>query len=256
MRDARHDYTELDRLLKIQSETPPALAPCPNLTLRQSSFPATLDIDSEEAAMIAHRLRYSILAVAGLLLTAGNASAHHVMGGRMPSTFAEGLLSGIGHPIIGADHLAFLVGLGVAVGIGGLSLVTPLMFLIAMACGVAVHVAAVNIPGAELIVALSALAAGALLATGRSIHAGWWMALFVVAGFFHGYAYGESIYGAESTPLAAYLAGLVAVQAVLTIGVAFITRALWQSKLAPRLAGAAIGGVGFAALVAHIIPAP
>jgi urease accessory protein len=211
---------------------------------------------SEEAAMIVHRLRYIVLAVTGLVLTAGNASAHHVMGGRMPSTFTEGLLSGLGHPVIGADHLAFLVGLGIAVGIGGLSLLSPLLFLVAMACGVAAHAAAINIPGAELIVALSVLAAGAILATGRLIHASWWAALFIVAGFFHGYAYGESIYGAESTPLVAYLAGLVAIQAVLTVGVALVTRTLWRSKLGPRLAGAAIGGVGFAVLIAQIIPVP
>ena len=35
-----------------------------------------------------------------LALGATDASAHHVMGGRMPSTFVEGILSGIGHPIM------------------------------------------------------------------------------------------------------------------------------------------------------------
>jgi urease accessory protein len=109
-----------------------------------------------------------------------------------------------------------------------LSLFSPLLFLIATACGVWAHVVAVSIPGAELIVALSVLAVGALLATGRFVHFGSWMALFIVAGFFHGYAYSESIYGAESTPLAAYLTGLVVVQTILTVGVALITRTLWQ----------------------------
>jgi len=174
----------------------------------------------------------------------------------MPTNFAEGLLSGLGHPIIGADHFAFLLGLGIAVGVAGLSLFSPLLFLLAMACGVAAHVAAINIPSAELIVALSVLAAGAMLATGRSIRAGVWAALFIVAGFFHGYAYGESIYGAESSPLAAYLTGLVAIQAFVMVAIALVTRTLWQSKLGPRLAGAAIGGVGFAVLVAQIIPMP
>jgi urease accessory protein len=206
--------------------------------------------------MIVHRLRYVVLGVAGVLLTTGNASAHHLMGGRTPSTVIEGLLSGVGHPVIGADHLAFLVGIGIAVGIGGINLFSPLLFLVAMACGVAAHVAAITIPGAEVIVALSVLVAGGLLATGRLVHAGWWIALFIVAGFFHGYAYGESIYGAEPTPLVAYLAGLVAIQTVLMVGVALATRMVWQSKLVPRLAGAAIGGVGFAALLAQIIPAP
>ena len=206
--------------------------------------------------MASRRLQFIVLPILGLVLTAGDASAHHVMGGRTPATFAEGLFSGLGHPIIGADHFAFLVGLGIAIGIAGLSLFNPLLFLLAMACGVAAHVAAINIPGAELIVALSVLVAGAMLATGRSIHVGVWTTLFVAAGFFHGYAYGESIYGAEPTPFAGYLTGLIVIQTLAVVGVAQVTRTLWQSKLGPRLTGAAIGGVGFAALVAQIVPAP
>jgi urease accessory protein len=54
------------------------------------------------------RIRCAALVGAGLLATAGTASAHHLMGGRTPSTFADGILSGVGHPIIGPDHLAFL----------------------------------------------------------------------------------------------------------------------------------------------------
>ena len=128
-----------------------------------------------------------------------------------------------------------MIALGIAVGVARLSFVNLFLFLVAMACGVAAHVAAITIPAAELIVALSVLVAGLLLVVDRHVPTGWWMGLFVVAGFFHGYAYGESIYGAESTPLAAYLAGLVAVQTVLTVGVAFLTRAIWTlSGIAPR----------------------
>src|SRR5215472_14863454 len=101
------------------------------------------------------RVGSATLVGAGLLATAGTASAHHLMGGKIPSTFAGGILSGVGHPIIGPDHLAFLVALGIAVSVGRLSLLTPFLFLVAMACGVAAHVAALSIPTAELIVALS-----------------------------------------------------------------------------------------------------
>jgi len=207
--------------------------------------------------MLLSRIRYTALVGAGLFATAGNASAHHLMGGKTPSTFTEGILSGIGHPIIGPDHLAFLVALGIAVGVGRLSLVTPFLFLVAMACGVAAHVAALNIPAAELIVAVSVLTAGVLLVLDRRITASAWAAIFTIAGFFHGYAYGESIYGAEATPLAAYLVGLVVVQTALAVGIAFATRAVWTaSGIGPRLVGAAICGVGFTVLVGQIIPAP
>jgi urease accessory protein len=114
--------------------------------------------------MLLSRIRYAALVGAGLFATAGTASAHHLMGGKTPSTFTEDILSGIGHPIIGPDHLAFLVALGIAVGIGQLSFAIPFLFLVAMACGVAAHVAAVNIPAAELIVAVSVLLAGVLIA--------------------------------------------------------------------------------------------
>ena len=203
------------------------------------------------------RIRCATLVGAGLLLTSGTASAHHLMGGKTPTTFAEGIASGVGHPIIGPDHLAFLVALGIAVGVSRLSLVTPFLFLVAMACGVAAHVAALNIPAAELIVAVSVLLAGVLIALDRHITASAWAAIFSIAGFFHGYAYGESIYGAEATPLAAYLVGLVVVQTALAVGTAFATRAVWTaSGMGPRLVGAAICGVGFTVLVGQIIPTP
>lgn len=207
--------------------------------------------------MLLSRIRYATLVGAGLLSSAGTASAHHLMGGKTPSTFADGILSGVGHPIIGPDHLAFLVALGIAVGVGRLSLVTPFLFLLAMACGVAAHVAAVNIPTAELIVAVSVLTAGVLIALDWNIPSAAWAAIFGIAGFFHGYAYGESIYGAEPTPLAAYLVGLVAVQTVLVVSIALTSRAVWTaSRIGPRLVGAAICGVGFTVLVGQIIPAP
>lgn len=207
--------------------------------------------------MLWSRIRCATLVGAGLVASAGAASAHHLMGGKTPSTFADGILSGVGHPIIGPDHLAFLVALGIAVGVGRLSLVTPFLFLLAMACGVAAHVAAVNIPVAEVIVAVSVLTAGLLIALDWNIPSVAWAAIFGIAGFFHGYAYGESIYGAEPTPLVAYLVGLVAVQTALVVGIALVSRALWTtSRIGPRLAGAAICGVGFAVLVGQIIPAP
>src|SRR5580692_1964670 len=174
------------------------------------------------------------------LLTAWPASAHHVMGGKTPSDLIEGLLSGLGHPVIGPEHLAFLLAVGVVVGSCGLSLALPAVF----------------VPGAEIAVALSVLLAGYLLARGRTLSTLAWSALFGAAGVLHGYAFGESIVGAESTPLGAYLAGLVIVQSVLSIGIALFVRHMRarMSEIAPRLAGAAILGVGFTALVAQLIP--
>ena len=186
------------------------------------------------------------------------ADAHHLMGGRTPATFAEGLISGLGHPVIGIDHLAFIVAIGLAVGVAGLSLAMPAVFVAASAVGVALHVGGANLPGAELVVAASVILAGGLLATSGAARKSLtlWVALFAVAGLFHGYAYGESIYGAERTPLWAYLAGLVIVQTALSTGVALLMRKPWtEPSMSARMAGAVIAGIGLAVLAGQIVPA-
>jgi urease accessory protein len=125
-----------------------------------------------------------------------------------------------------------------------------------MAIGVTLHLTGMAVPGAEIAVALSVLLVGYLLARGRALPTPVWSALFAAAGIFHGYAFGESIVGAESTPVGAYLVGLVVAQSALSIGVALFVRHMHArlSELAPRLAGAAILGVGFTTLVAQLIP--
>ena len=197
-----------------------------------------------------------VIAALPISLIAAPASAHHLMGGRIPSTFGEGLLSGLGHPVIGADHLAFLIAVGVIVGVSRLSLTLPVLFVATMAAGVFAHVSAVSVPAPEFLVALSVLAVGLLMARGHAYSAVVWSGLFAVAGFFHGYAFGESIYGAERSPLGAYLLGLVVVQGALTFGIALATRRVQASSLLPRLIGAGIGGVGIAALIAFAVPMP
>jgi urease accessory protein len=195
----------------------------------------------------------AILAAA-FFLGVGTASAHDLMGGSTPFTFAGGLLSGVGRPIISPDYFAFLLALGIAVGVFRLSFVNPLLFVVAMICGVAMHVAGFHLPAADLIVSASVLIAGLMLIIEERIPPALWMSVFVAAGLFHGYSYGDSIDGAEPVPLVAYVIGLAAVQITMTIGVAFATRGLWKLwSMAPRLAGAAFCGVGFAALVTQLI---
>ena len=74
---------------------------------RSLRAPAVMPISREmEADMLARWMRRVAVAAPGLFLIVNDASAHHVMGGKTPATFAEGVLSGLGHPIIGPDHRA------------------------------------------------------------------------------------------------------------------------------------------------------
>jgi urease accessory protein len=200
-------------------------------------------------------LRVAALALLLTLAAAAPAQAHHLMGGRTPSTFMEGLLSGLGHPVIGIDHLAFIVAMGIAVGAAGLNLALPALFIAVSAVGVAMHVRGVTLPGAEVLVALSVLVVGAVLARGRAMTGAVWAVLFALAGLFHGYAFGESIYGAETSPLAAYLVGLIIVQGALASGIAWAARRTNDAALKTRLAGATIAGIGLAVLAGQFIPA-
>jgi urease accessory protein len=200
-------------------------------------------------------LQRTLFVTAPLLLASAPASAHHVMGGRTPSTFIEGLVSGLAHPVIGPDHLAFLLAVGVVVGVGGLNLALPAVFVAAMAIGVMLHVNGIGLPDAEIIVALSVLLAGVLIAYGRALPVAIWATLFAVAGLFHGYAFGESIFGAEAAPLGAYLLGLVVIQSAVMVGIAMVARRMGSgiSAWAPRLAGALVVAVGAIALAGQLV---
>jgi urease accessory protein len=197
-------------------------------------------------------------AVLFLVLAFANAPAfaHHAMGGGTPSTFGQGLLSGLGHPIIGIDHLAFLIAAGVVVGIAGLKLILPLVFVGMSAAGVLLHVKGVTIPAVEAVVAGSVILVGALLAYGARVVPLAWGALFAFAGLLHGYAYGEAIAGAEATPIGAYLLGLIIIQTAIVTAIAFAMQktAPAAAVMAPRLAGAAVAGIGLAVLAQQLLP--
>jgi urease accessory protein len=201
--------------------------------------------------------RLALLFLLTMLAGASPVWAHHLMGGATPSTFFEGLLSGLGHPIIGLDHLAFLIVLGVVVGIRGLNLLMPALFVGMSAIGVALHLNGVTVPAAEFLVASSLLVVGAMIARGARPALSVWAGLFALAGLLHGYAYGESIFGAESRPLWAYLIGLVVIQTFLAIAIAAAirTRTAFAVSRAPRLAGAAIAGIGLALMTGQLLSA-
>ncbi len=67
------------------------------------------------------------------------AFAHHVMGGELPSTAWRGLLSGLGHPIIGIDHFAFTVGVGLMSHLAGRIVLLPLLFVAGSVLGCIIH---------------------------------------------------------------------------------------------------------------------
>lgn len=193
-----------------------------------------------------NKLSATVALTAWLLLAASTSVfAHHPTGGMTPQTFSQGLLSGFGHPIIGLDHFAFLVvAMLLTYSLKGASrFLVPLTFIGATIGGTVLHLGAADIPMSEMLVALSVVIGGVLALTRRYPGAFALSAIFVVSGIVHGYAYGESIIGAETTPLLAYLVGFAGIQYALIVG-----GVLGLDKLAARSESvrgmvARIGGV-------------
>lgn len=192
-----------------------------------------------------------------LSVAAEPALAHHVMGGRMPVTFMDGLLSGLGHPIIGLDHLAAVLAIGclAATQRRGEWLIAG--YVLAMTAGVAAHIGEATVTGAEYFVAASVILLGVLLLRKEPPRLDIAAALFAFVGLVHGYALGESIAGAERTPIYAYLIGLAAIQAAVALAVMYGARTLatrgGASRAAVRVLGAVVVGIGLAVLVQQIM---
>lgn len=202
---------------------------------------------------IAFGLISSILLGLNLFLNAPSVLAHHPSGGRIPRTFSEGFLSGLGHPVIGIDHLAFIIVIGLLAAFSSkLGMIIPTVFVIATMVGTGIHVQGIELPAAELVVSASVLIMGIFLAQENHPSLVVLTILSAIAGIFHGYAYGESVVGAETMSLGAYLLGFCSIQ----LGISAIAFNLGKriinypnkSSILLRFAGFIISGIGCAFL--------
>lgn len=193
------------------------------------------------------------------------ALAHHAMGGKLPSNFFEGFLSGLAHPIIGFDHFAFIVAVGAIAAVKRQGISIPIVFVSTAMLGSILHLTGANLPATEFLVAASVLIFGILLGIKDSPQTLVISGLAGLAGIFHGYAYGEAIFGAGMTPIVAYLTGFTVIQLVVAaiafwIANGFVKETAPGSSLGLRFAGWAIAGVGLSYLATQIwqliLPAP
>ena len=162
---------------------------------------------------------------------------------------AGGFVSGFVHPILGWDHVAAMV----AVGLWGAFLgnpaiwVLPVVFPLVMAFGGALGVMGIAVPSIETGIAVSAIVLGAMVAL--AVRPPLWIAAVLVGVFaiFHGHAHGTELPGAAN-PLA-YSAGFVISTGMLHLsGIAFGLLVRWPAgKVAVRTFGVIISlaGVGF-----------
>lgn len=180
-----------------------------------------------------------LMPVAGALalLMAGPALAHHPMEAMhlVPNAFT-GLLSGLAHPLLGPDHLLFLVALAL-VGLqrSGRWMLTLLAVGLA---GTALGLVWPGLPAAELLVSLTLVVEGLVVL--RRLP----QMLLLPAFALHGYVLSSTVFGWESTPIATYLLGLLLSQGALLLLALVSLRGLAQrldGQGRTLLAGSLIG---------------
>lgn len=189
---------------------------------------------------------------AALALAAGPAIAHHPLQGAPMTTLGDGLLSGIGHPVLGFDHLFFVVAVGIAALFTAQRYLAPAGYVAAMLLGCGLMYAGIGLPMKEMVIAVSLLVLGGIVLSGRALTPGMALAVFAGFGLFHGSAFGDSIAAQEGAAPAAvligYLVGLGVIQYAIAIAAGWVTEKLLGASEAAavnaRLAGAMIAGVG------------
>jgi urease accessory protein len=150
------------------------------------------------------------------------------------------------HPILGWDHVAAMV----AVGLWGAVLgppaiwILPVTFPLVMAVGGALGVVGVPLPGVEIGIALSALILGAMVLS--AARPPLWLAAVIVAAFaiFHGHAHGTELPDAVS-PLAYSLGFVFSTGLLHMCGIGFGLLTRWHiGTLLVRAGGGVIALAG------------
>ncbi len=72
----------------------------------------------------------TLLALVGLFIPSLPAAAHHALGGTRPTTLVEGFFSGLAHPVIGWDHLAFIIAAGLLAAVINKGIMLPAAFVL------------------------------------------------------------------------------------------------------------------------------
>jgi len=193
-----------------------------------------------------------LIAAGALLSMSTPALAHHPLGGLPMETFAHGVLSGIGHPILGFDHLFFIALVGIAALYTGRRYMAPGAYIVAMLLGTLAMSLGTALPATEIIIGLSLLVLGGIVLSGRALGLAPAVVLFAAFGLFHGSAFGGSIAAQEAgvggAVLIGYLIGLGATQYLIALAAGWLVgtalKATEATAVQARIAGAVVAGVG------------
>ena len=186
-----------------------------------------------------------MLALAIGLLLPGLSHAHGVGQG-------GGFVAGLGHPVLGFDHLLAMVSVGIlSAQMGGRNIWTvPLTFVIVMLVGGILGMQGIALFSVELGIALSVLALGIALAAEKKLSPMLAMGFVGFFAIFHGHAHGTEMPNLAQPVL--YALGFITGTAM--IHITGVLAGVYGQRLQDgaqmlRYVGAGIAGIGFHLIV-------
>ena len=193
-----------------------------------------------------------ILAAALAVMAATPALAHHPLAGAPMETFTHGVLSGVGHPVLGFDHMFFVALIGIAALYTGRRFMAPAAYIAAMLIGTLMMSFGLVLPMVETVIAVSLVVLGYVVLSGRALSMGSAAIVFAGYGLYHASAFGTTIAGQEAAMgaqvLVGYLIGLGVVQYLIALAAGYVVHSVYKATssmdIQPRLAGAVVAGVG------------
>ncbi|MEJ2620073.1 MAG: HupE/UreJ family protein [Candidatus Thiodiazotropha sp.] len=131
--------------------------------------------------------RYPISLLLATVSSTALAHSVHVSG--------NAFMSGLGHPVLGLDHLLAMVAVGLVSTVMGSRAIwqVPLAFVVAMVAGGLLGGYNIELPGVEIGITASVIALGAVLAIGRTVSFPLTLTFVALFGVMHGHAHGAEM---------------------------------------------------------------
>ena len=131
---------------------------------------------------------YSLILSLIVVILPKFAASHHPLNGGIMESFNDGFFSGIGHPILGLDHLVFIIGVGLISYLSKKFFNYSFTFIGGTLLGLFSITFGFYLPFFEIIISFTLLSLGYLILAKKQIR---YKELFLVLfGIFHGWAYG------------------------------------------------------------------
>ena len=194
-----------------------------------------------------------LLAAAIAVLVADPALAE--LAGRVatPATIRDGLLAGLGQPVVVLNHLAAVIAVGCLAATRPKGVLPAVIYALATVIGAGAHIGERTVADAPVFAALTTVALGLLIFRKNPLRRDVVFALFAGTGLINGYVMGAVVAAAQRDPIIGYLIGLASIEIGIALAVMFGVQALagrdQLQLLAMRVIGAFAVGAGAAVLL-------